>query len=1183
MSTFMERLGWVLVHSLWQFALLSAVAFVLQRVMRRTSASARYVVLLTMLGIIVTAPFATWEVLPVEAPQPVIAVVFPPAQPNSVAVPEVVPLLAPVFPAPVAPVVVTTPVATAPLPELPQPTWSKRIQEAVTPWLSTIVWGWSLGVLAFALRPLLSWFTVHRLRTTGVSPVPETVQAALAATAQRLGITQAVLVLQSVVVQVPIVAGYFKPVILLPVSIVTGLPASQLEAILAHELAHIRRHDYLVNLIQTLVETVCFYHPAVWWLSHQIRCERENCCDDIAVSVIGNRVDYSRALLALEELRATQTPLALGASGGSLLSRVRRLFAREPAPSHLSNGSVALGATLVVGILTLAAITAAGPNERTDNKTTESDMPPPTLIAKLPGGLEVELVGVTKNFAPTKDGWKPDGSPIGETTEWPTRIIVNRHSVKTSRTDDGTSDPAARDLLVEMRGLQSQPAFAFLDLQATMGMSHFPLANPYRNRLSLLLNTPSDTVTFRMAMSDAPWGPYQQVGLDGKLLNEMDLAEPEAGHYGEIRVVRCGPHPDDPAQSELTLEMPEKYQDQYTWEIHAIDTEGKEMFDRSSIENDNSGKVTAKYRTDSRLPGKIARWEYRLRPYRHFITFENVSLEPGKKTVPKVSVEPIAVPESTSKAPPAAKAILQMVESAGTHYNGGDVVQAHIGYTPPLREGWMNWLEKDATASLEKLPAGKHWLIARHPWTVFPVELPLASSPLKQQPRAGVPPQKHSSNQYSGELKVEVDKAGKEFIRVNVRNMTDEAWSFSELDLTLGAGWGGEESEGHSPLWVTEKLDEAPRIEIAARQTGSFRIDWADWVRRGVWDPMSGNQEQDRPTLPERQPGKVWVRIGGPGFGTLPVAVTHPDKWLADAGSSQIKATLPGGLELELLGVTLYRGSGVEGWTPQGVKFEKAPEWAAGLKVNPLPPGGQSDWGDNDFRDFIVRVHGFTKEQRALLPFSGPTIESGDSTIGRMSVLTWNQQVQRLRIGIPGEWGPYRVLTIDPKVPPKAKAVEVPAEVPVPYRKVYDSIQPKLETSDAGDAFWQMIQSFPPDYRPTEPDSEKPANYTRVVWKGQPANPDLKYTTIETVLVDLQGKRHTTTGTTNVQDGKSQWDVDLFRVSFDQVSHVEYRLRPYQHVVTFNNVALHVGAKCGPNVVVESIAMADHRHRESLR
>ena len=91
---------------------------------------------------------------------------------------------------------------------------------------------------------------------------------------------------------------------LLPASALAGLSPQQLEAILAHELAHIRRHDYLVNLLQTLVETLLFYHPAVWWLSRRIRIERENCCDDLAVSLCGDPVAYAKALADLEELRA---------------------------------------------------------------------------------------------------------------------------------------------------------------------------------------------------------------------------------------------------------------------------------------------------------------------------------------------------------------------------------------------------------------------------------------------------------------------------------------------------------------------------------------------------------------------------------------------------------------------------------------------------------------------------------------------------------------------------------------------------------------------------------------------------------------------------------------------------------------------------------------------------------------
>jgi WD40 repeat protein len=163
-----------------------------------------------------------------------------------------------------------------------------------------------------------------------VLPVSDEVLAAMRRVSQRLGLHRAVRVLQSTLAQVPVLVGYFRPVILLPVSLMTSLPVERLEAILAHELAHVRRHDFLVNLVQTLIETLFFYHPAVWWLSRQIRVEREHCCDDLVVASLGSRIEYGRALLAIEELRGASTVLALGAADGSLLSRVRRIVGIAP-------------------------------------------------------------------------------------------------------------------------------------------------------------------------------------------------------------------------------------------------------------------------------------------------------------------------------------------------------------------------------------------------------------------------------------------------------------------------------------------------------------------------------------------------------------------------------------------------------------------------------------------------------------------------------------------------------------------------------------------------------------------------------------------------------------------------------------------------------------------------------------
>ena len=133
------------------------------------------------------------------------------------------------------------------------------------------------------------------------------------------------------------VVGWLKPVVLLPGSAITGLSATQLQAILAHELAHVRRHDYLVNLLQTVFESLAFYHPAVWWLSKQIRQEREHCCDDIAVGALQDKSDYGRALLVIAQNQASGV-LAVGASGGSLITRVSRLFATTVPTSHSRSG-----------------------------------------------------------------------------------------------------------------------------------------------------------------------------------------------------------------------------------------------------------------------------------------------------------------------------------------------------------------------------------------------------------------------------------------------------------------------------------------------------------------------------------------------------------------------------------------------------------------------------------------------------------------------------------------------------------------------------------------------------------------------------------------------------------------------------------------------------------------------------
>jgi hypothetical protein len=172
-----------------------------------------------------------------------------------------------------------------------------------------------------------------------------------------LAIRHAVRLLESAAVQVPAVVGSLRPVILLPVSALSGLTTEQVEMVLAHELAHVRRHDFLLNLLQTVVETLLFFHPAVWWMSRRVRVEREHCCDDLAVAVCGDPARYARALARLEELRTEPLPLAMAADGGSLLERVRRLAGQ--------GGSVRSSAThwlSALGVLTFLLFAVVVPS-----------------------------------------------------------------------------------------------------------------------------------------------------------------------------------------------------------------------------------------------------------------------------------------------------------------------------------------------------------------------------------------------------------------------------------------------------------------------------------------------------------------------------------------------------------------------------------------------------------------------------------------------------------------------------------------------------------------------------------------------------------------------------------------------------------------------------------------------------
>ena len=315
-----QRLGWTLMHFVWQGLTVGVVLAIVLKLLHKSSANLRYVIACIALVLIVLMPTVTIRMIEPSAEVVTAAkspaVDFSRVDPGTKATVEMPQIESPLH----------SQAAVAPRVPL-----KDRLIAAMKPALPFVVVGWLVGVFGLSLWHLGGWCQLQRLRRQMVKQVAPTLKAKLEQLSDMLGIRQAVGLVESALVQVPTVVGHLKPVILLPASALTGLSIEQIEAVLAHELAHIKRCDYLVNMLQTVVEILGFYHPAVWWVSHRIRLERENCCDDLAVSLCNDRVCYAKALATMEEIRGCQPALAVAASGGNLLMRIRRLLGKDSA------------------------------------------------------------------------------------------------------------------------------------------------------------------------------------------------------------------------------------------------------------------------------------------------------------------------------------------------------------------------------------------------------------------------------------------------------------------------------------------------------------------------------------------------------------------------------------------------------------------------------------------------------------------------------------------------------------------------------------------------------------------------------------------------------------------------------------------------------------------------------------
>ena len=308
-----------LLQSLWQDALLAATAACVLTLQSRASASARHTTALSFLLAMAAAPLLTFAHL--VAGQDSAASVLSVARAQ--------PLL---------------------------PLRAGALVLAAPSWLA---WCWAAGVALMLARLAGGWWLISALDRTRSHALPRLLVERCEALRRSMRIRRQVAIRLLDDIAQPFSARVVRPVVWLPVAMMAHLPIDQIEALIAHELAHIRRLDWIWNGLQCVVEALLFYHPAVWWLSRRVRRERENACDDLAVEACGDAIVLAEALGALEGVRGAAPLLSLSANGGSLMKRVTRLLCTEPRSCARWGVPLGLVAVLCSGTL-LAASLAPG-------------------------------------------------------------------------------------------------------------------------------------------------------------------------------------------------------------------------------------------------------------------------------------------------------------------------------------------------------------------------------------------------------------------------------------------------------------------------------------------------------------------------------------------------------------------------------------------------------------------------------------------------------------------------------------------------------------------------------------------------------------------------------------------------------------------------------------------------------
>ena len=348
---FIYAFGWTILHSLWQSAVVAAILGLIMIVLRNKTSKLKYLATVLAMFTILCASISTFYFYYSDSDVAGINTPVTRQESNAISLALIDPK--------------------SPDPNL---THNVSIFTSIKTFLqnnlSIIVKIWFIGMIFFLFKFAGGFIYIYRIKTYKTQPVPVFWQKKIEQLCKKINIKRSVCLLQSAVIKIPMVIGHFKPVILLPISILTGMTADQVETIIIHELLHIHQRDYLINILQSIMEILYFFNPAIWWISSIMRVEREHCCDDIVVQLSKNSLNYIKALTNIETtgLTAMRPAVALLYNKNRLLNRIMRIT-QQPVPSV--NFSTGLISTLLIVTTIITVVLFAGNNSFSSREQNE--------------------------------------------------------------------------------------------------------------------------------------------------------------------------------------------------------------------------------------------------------------------------------------------------------------------------------------------------------------------------------------------------------------------------------------------------------------------------------------------------------------------------------------------------------------------------------------------------------------------------------------------------------------------------------------------------------------------------------------------------------------------------------------------------------------------------------------------